>query len=307
MPAYTEADIPQMQGMTCLVTGANTGIGYELARVMAARGARVILGCRSPERGEQAAAAITRAVGGGQLRVLPLDLASLSSVRQAVAQIANEGALAILVNNAGVMGRGLPHTEDGFEAQFGTNHLGHFALTLGLLPQLAKQPGARVVTVSSLAHRQAAIDLDMLRDAPEEPQTNAYSASKLANLLFAFELQKRLAQAGSKLLSVACHPGASATEIVRHMPSFVSALLPLMSVVLNSAAQGALPLLRAATDPQVSGGEYFGPAGFFELRSSATLVRPARGAQDETLAEGLWNVSQSLTGVSWDPAALERP
>lgn len=293
------ADVPDLSGQTCLVTGANTGIGLEVSRALASRGARVILACRSLQRGQAARDKLMSDLPAADLRAVALDLASLGSINAAVEEVASEADLGLLVNNAGVMGRNLAVTEDGFEAQMGVNHLGHFALTLGLLPKLEDTPGARVVTVSSLAHRQGQIDLEDLRENQGRNAKRPYASSKLANLLFAFELQRRLREVNARTMSIACHPGASATDIVRHMPAFVSSLLPLMALVLNTPAQGALPVLRAATDSQVVGGEYFGPTGIGELRHSAGRVSSSQRAQDVELARALWRSSEALTGVSW--------
>ncbi len=300
---YAEADVPALDGRTVFVTGANTGIGYEAARVFAARGARVLLGCRSEEKGTQAVDSIREGHPGADVAAIPLDLAELASVRRAAAIVNEESRLDLLVNNAGVMVPPKTLTADGFESQFGINHLGHFALTGHLLPKLMAHPGARVVNVASSAHRFGRIDFDDLQ-AEQSYQAGArYGMSKLANLLFTLELQNRLDAQHQNTVAVACHPGGADTELGRHInPRLTAVIQPLARLVLNSAAEGALPTLRAATDDAVKGGEYFGPSGWFELAHGATQVTTSIAARDGDVARRLWTVSVELTGV--DPLPL---
>ncbi len=300
---YAEADVPALDGRTVFVTGANTGIGYEAARVFAARGARVLLGCRSEEKGTQAVDAIREGHPGADVAAIPLDLAELASVRRAAAIVNEESRLDLLVNNAGVMVPPKTLTADGFESQFGINHLGHFALTGHLLPKLMAQPGARVVNVASSAHRFGRIDFDDLQAERSYQAGARYGMSKLANLLFTLELQNRLDAQHQNAVAVACHPGGADTELGRHInPRLTAVIQPLARLVLNSAAEGALPTLRAATDEAVKGGEYFGPSGWFELARGATQVTTSIAARDGDVAQRLWTVSVELTGV--DPLPL---
>ncbi len=299
---WTPADLPTATGQTALVTGANSGIGWQTAAVLAGRGARVLLGCRDQARGAAALAQILAIHPQAQIQVVPLDLADLSSIRACAAQLlAEETSLQLLINNAGIMA--LPQrqeTVDGFERQFGVNHLGHFALTGLLLPALVK--GARVVTVSSQAHRGAKINFDDLQSTYYRPWT-AYGQSKLANLLFAFELQRR---AGGALVSVAAHPGFSTTELMHNGPGSAGpgGLLHRLSrkaiqVVGQSAEAGAWPSLYAALMPGVLGAEYFGPDGLGQVRGRPSRVLAAQPAYDPAVAAQLWDVSTQATGVEF--------
>ncbi len=300
---YSEADVPDLAGRTVFVTGANTGIGYEAARVFAERGARVLLGCRDAAKGEDAAQRIRTAAADAEVGVVTLDLADLASVRTAAEQVLQEERLDLLVNNAGVMVPPRTLTADGFESQFGINHLGHFALTAHLLAKLGERAGSRVVNVASSAHRFGRIDFDDVHAEKSYQAGARYGMSKLANLLFTLELQQRLAAADAGTLAVACHPGGADTELGRHIAPWLTALIqPMARLVLNSAAEGALPTLRAATDATVEGGEYFGPSGWFELARGATRVDTSPAARDSSAARRLWDLSVELTGV--DPLPL---
>lgn len=299
MSLYKEADVPVQTGRTVLITGANTGIGWEAARVLAARGARVLLGCRSESKGQQAMERIRAVHAEADLACVQIDLASLDLVRRAAAEVAKEPRLDLLINNAGVMVPPYGQTEDGFELQFGVNHLGHFALTAQLLPMLRERGGARVVTVSSSGHKAGRMQFE---DPHAERHYSAgarYAMSKLANLLFTKALQERLARAGSPAIAVACHPGAAATELSRHLPQWLTTTaLPLIRPLINSAAEGALPILMAATLPDAQGNDYFGPVGFMELAHSAGKVKPSLASQNDADADRLWALSVELTGVS---------
>lgn len=310
--AWTAADVPDCTGKTVIVTGANSGLGYETTRVLARRGAHVVMACRDPERGEAAAESLREAVPGATLSVRTLDLASLDSVRSFADEfLAAYPDLHVLVNNAGVMAPPRGETADGFERQFGVNHLGHFALTGLLLPRLLETSGqTRVVTVSSAAHRRGSLDFDDLQHEREYDRWDAYTASKLANLLFAFELQRRLEAAGVEYVaSVACHPGWAATSLQTGGPREGSPprrlLVGLGARVANrlfaqSAAMGALSVLYAATASDVTGGSYVGPRGRFGIRGHPAVVEPSERARDPDLASRLWAVSEELTGVSYD-------
>lgn len=294
---YQAKDVPDQQGKTALVTGANTGIGFHTARVLAERGARVLLGCRDQDKATAAISAIKVAAPEADVLWLPLDLASLQSIASASEQIkASESRLDLLINNAGVMVPPRTLTEDGFELQLGVNHLGHFALTLQLLPLLMAQASARVVNVSSLAHRGAKIDFDDLMAEQNYSRMQRYQMSKLANMLFTLSLNQRLVSLGSEVLAVAAHPGGSSTELGRHMGPMRFLFKPL-EWIMNSAAEGALPTLRAATDPEVQRGDYWGPTGLGEFARSAGKAVIDPRALDLNLGERLWAVSATLTRV----------
>jgi NAD(P)-dependent dehydrogenase (short-subunit alcohol dehydrogenase family) len=293
---WTEQNIPEQHGRVAIVTGANTGLGFETARMLAARGASVVLAVRDVEKGKQAAARIT-----GDVTVQALDLTSLDSIRSAAAELrATHPRIDLLINNAGVMYTPKQTTADGFELQFGTNHLGHFALTGLLLDRLLPVPGSRVVTVSSTGHRiQAAIHFDDLQWERSYSRAGAYGQAKLANLMFTYELQRRLAPHGTTV-AVAAHPGVSNTDLVRNLPAAfrvpVTWLAPLLT---QKAEMGALPTLRAATDPAVIGGQYYGPGGWGEIRGYPKLVTSSPDSHDQAAQQRLWTVSEELTGVTF--------
>lgn len=290
-------DIPPLDGRTALVTGASAGIGLETARALAARGAHVVLGIRDPARG---ATALRGLPGTGS--VLPLDLASLESVRQAGAEFRRRfDRLDILINNAGLWWQPARRTLDGFESQVGVNHLGHFALTGLLLGLLDASPaGGRVVTVSSKGAAAGSVaGLDPRRLERYRPAA-AYNASKLANLLFAFELQRRLAAAGSSTISLAAHPGGARTELFRGAPrAFRVANATVGWLFTQSARRGALPALRAATDPRAAGGEYYGPGGPGHFTGPPTRHRAPARAHDRAAQRHLWTLSERVTGVAY--------
>jgi NAD(P)-dependent dehydrogenase (short-subunit alcohol dehydrogenase family) len=279
--------MPDLTGKSAVVTGANSGIGLPTALELARHGARVVVAARSPGKGGDAVARIRREAPGAQVEYARLDLADLASVREFAAGV---GEVDLLINNAGVLAGSRQETKDGFELQFGTNHLGHFALTGLLLPKLLARPGARVVTVSSDAHSAGTIDFDDLGLTRRYGRFSAYGRSKLANLLFMLELHRRAQKAGADLLSVATHPGATATNIVNLGPFQF-----LMGVFMKSAAAGAVPSLYAATSPDVRGGEFFGPR--------LKRITPSAEARSEEVARRLWEVSAELTGVRFDEIA----
>jgi NAD(P)-dependent dehydrogenase (short-subunit alcohol dehydrogenase family) len=295
---WTSNDVPGQHGRLALVTGANTGLGFETARVLAARGASVVLAVRDTEKGKHAAARIAGTAPGADVMVQHLDLASLDSVRAAAGELrAQHPAIDLLVNNAGVMFPPKQTTRDGFELQLGTNHLGHFALTGLLLEQMLPVPGSRVVTVSSQAHRiRARINFDDLQSERSYSRVAAYSQSKLANLMFTYELQRRLSGAGTTI-AVAAHPGLADTELTRNSPAIAAFLYA--RLLSQKAAMGALPVLRAATDPGVHGGQYYGPGGLFEARGYPELAESSRQSRDTAIQRRLWTVSEWLTGVSF--------
>jgi NAD(P)-dependent dehydrogenase (short-subunit alcohol dehydrogenase family) len=295
---FTADDVPDQSGRTILVTGANTGIGFEAAAVLAGRGARVLLGCRDASRAADALSRIQARHPDADIVVVPLDQGNLASVADAAAQIAREPRLDVLINNAGIMMPPLQHTTDGFESQLGVNHLGTFALTCQLLGLLDRTPDARVVVTSSLAHRTGQINLDDLGAEHSYDRQGRYQQSKLANLLFAFELQRRLIAAGSGTAVVACHPGIAATELGRHFPAILRApLMAAAGLLLNTPAQGAWPTLMAATSPDVGAGGYVGPSRRNEMAGPAVLVATARRARDEQMMSKLWERSVQMTGI----------
>lgn len=304
MPAWTASDIPDQTGRVAVVTGANSGLGYETTLALARKGAQVIMGCRNPAKAEAAAQAVRAAVPGAQLTLLALDLASLASVRSFAAQVRERGPrLDLLINNAGVMAIPRAETAEGFEMQLGVNHLAHFALTGLLIEPIRATPGSRVVSVSSMAAMQGRIAFDDLHGGQSYTRYGAYSQSKLANLLFAFELQRRLAQAGSPTLSLAAHPGLSATELQDNTAQASGSLwermvYPVMHATLSqSAAAGALPQLYAATAPDVQPGGYYGPR--WQARGAPVAAQGPAAAYDEAAAARLWQVSEELTRVEF--------
>ena len=297
MANWSFSDSPDQRGRTALVTGANTGLGFETARMLAAKGTQVILACRNADKGEAAIKRILQQHPQSSLHLEQLDLSDLSSVTACAERLLHRGTkLDLLINNAGVMVPPLSRTKQGFELQFGTNHLGHFALTARLLPLLVATLGARVVAVSSIAHRFGRIDFDDLNwERRRYSRWSAYGQSKLANLLFAMELQRRLSKAGSKLQALASHPGVSFTELHRN-----DGLSKMWSSFFGmNAVAGALPILRAATDPAAPGGSYWGPDGCGEMRGAPAPAQIARHAKSEEVARKLWEVSERLTGVSY--------
>ena len=300
--AWSTADIPDQRGRVALVTGANSGLGFETARALANRGATVLLACRQAERAEAAREQLA-AEATGQLEILPLDLADLASVAAAAAEVGRRWPrLDLLINNAGVMALPRQLSVDGYERQFATNHLGHFALSLALLPQLRDTPGSRVVTVTSGAQHFGSLAFDDLQGERRYDRWRAYAQSKLANTLFALELQQRLRAMGSATLSLAAHPGIARTQL---QPTSVAAsgrrlealAYRLMDPLFQSAAAGALPQLYAATAPDLGGAELIAPASLGELRGAPGPGRLPAVARDAQLRERLWQVSAGLCGV----------
>ena len=295
--AFTACNMSDQHGRIFLVTGANTGIGLEIAKALAAKGARVLMGCRDSVKAHAAMDQIRAATPGADLAYVPLDQADISSVRQAADQAAAEPRLDVLINNAGIMIPPLARTAQGAESQFGVNHLGTFALTALLLPKLARTDGARVIVTSSLAHRQGRMMWDNLNAENGYHNSRFYGQSKLANLLFMLELDRRLRAAGSPVRAIGCHPGVSLTELMRHLPSWTKPLLPIMRPMFNPVAAAAWPALQAATDPNAEGGDYYGPQGFLEMRGRSGPARVEKHAHDLGDARRLWDVSIELTGV----------
>ena len=298
MAKWTAADIPDQTGRVAVITGANTGLGYETAAALADHGARVVLAVRNLDKGKDAAARITAQSPHADVALQELDLTSLESVRAAAEQLRSaHDRIDLLINNAGVMWTPKSTTKDGFELQFGTNHLGHFAFTGLLLDRLLPVAASRVVTVSSMGHRiRADIHFDDLQWERGYSRVGAYGQAKLANLLFTYELQRRLAPQGTTI-AVAAHPGGSRTELIRNLPRWATAVLPIAEPLFQGADMGALPTLRAATDPGVLGGQYYGPDGFGEQRGYPKVVASSAKSHDVDVQRRLWTVSEELTGV----------
>lgn len=308
MKDWTADEIPSQAGKLALVTGANSGIGYHTALELARKGATVILACRNPQKGQDALKRLKTAVPGAQAELVELDLSSLKSVRAFAAAFAARGAaLDLLINNAGIMAPLSRKTSpDGFEIQLATNHLGHFLLTSLLLPSLRRAPAPRVITVASIAHRRGKMNFDDLQSERSYSPFASYAQTKLANLLFAFELQRRADKTGVKLLSVAAHPGVARTSIIENglgggRATLLTRLIGLFAgLYTHSEEQGALPTLYAATMPDAAPGGYYGPDGFREMTGFPVRVDCKPQAKDEAAAARLWDVSEKLTGAKFE-------
>jgi NAD(P)-dependent dehydrogenase (short-subunit alcohol dehydrogenase family) len=302
---WTAADVPDQHGRTAVITGATGGLGLETARVLAGRGATVVLAGRDPVKLDTAASQIRSAKPDASVHMAEVDLASLESVKKAAAELAARYPnLALLINNGGVMFPPYGLTKDGYELQFGTNHLGHFALTGLLMPQLLAAPGSRVVTVSSNAHRGGRINFEDLNSSRRYRRTSAYGQSKLANLMFTYELQRRLAAAEAQTIALAAHPGTARTDLTRHMSGVANAAMGPRFSTLNSwfvqdAPMGALPILRAATDPAAVGGTYYGPDGFGQLTGYPAVVTSTTRSHNRQVQRRLWVESEQLTGITY--------
>ena len=306
---FTSADIPDQQGKTFFITGANTGIGFEAAKAIAGKGGRVLLGCRNRAKGLDAVKRISETHPGADVTLVQIDLADLTSIREAAGVVGREPRLDVLVNNAGVMWNPRTITKNGFESQFGINHLGHFALTGLLLPKLLETADSRIVNISSNGHRQGNHDLywDDINAEQSYSRMGRYFASKLANLLFTYELDRRLRARGASTIAVAAHPGGSNTELARHITGFWGAVLwvltPIILLFANTPEQGAWPTELAATHPDVRSGQYFGPDGWGEMSGKARLVDSSEASKDPGKARRLWDLSVAMTGV--DPGLPE--
>ncbi|MEO7427754.1 MAG: oxidoreductase [Acidimicrobiales bacterium] len=305
MPAWTAHDIPDLTGRTIVVTGANSGLGLRSSEALAAKGAQVLMACRNAAKAATALEAVKAVSTGPAPEVVPLDLSSLASVRESAAGLAERfGHIDVLMNNAGIMAVPKATTVDGFESQIGTNHLGHYALTGLLLPTLLAAPEPRVVTVSSNAHKLGRLHLDDLSfERTRYSRWRAYGQSKLANLLFTGELQRRAVAARTALTAVAAHPGYAATNLTSGPAVGAALLKPFLALGDKLVGQpdhmGALPQLYAATMPDVAANDYWGPDSFREQRGHPTRVGRTEHAQDEQAARRLWDLSEQLTGVSY--------
>jgi NAD(P)-dependent dehydrogenase (short-subunit alcohol dehydrogenase family) len=301
---WTREDMPSLEGQTWVVTGANSGLGLETVKALAAKGARVVMACRDPKRAESAAEEVRRVAPAAQLELESLDLASLKSIEDFAGRVTkSHPVLDGLINNAGIMAIPRRTTADGFEMQLGTNHLGHYALALRLLPLLEAAKSPRLIVVASTAHKFGTMNFEDPMGEKSYSAWAAYGQSKLANLLFAFELNRKLAAAGKKTVVAAAHPGYAATNLQgvgakmtgRKLSAWIMDLGN--SVMAQPADMGALPTLYAATVSEVKGGDYFGPDGFMELKGYPTRCGSTAKAQDLAAAQKLWELSEKLTGV----------
>jgi len=295
---WTATDVPDQSGRIAIVTGANSGLGYDTAAVLAEKGAHVVLAVRNIDKGKEAVDRIKAASPNAVVALQQLDLSSLDSVRKAADELrAAHPRIDLLINNAGVMYVPTRETtKDGFEMQFGTNHLGHFALTGLLLDNMLSVDGSRVVTVSSVGHRlMARIHFDDPHLQRKYNRVEAYGQSKLANLMFTYDLQRRLKLKGVPTVALAAHPGFSDTELMRYLPDFIPNFV--WKIGTQPADKGALPTLRAATDPGAQGGQYYGPDGLGEVKGSPKVVASSAQSRNEELQRRLWTMSEELTGV----------
>jgi len=298
MTTFTAADVPDQTGKTVFITGANTGLGFEAAKELAGKGARVLIGCRSKSKAEKARQNIVAEHPKADVAVVELDLGNLASVKKAAVEVAKEPQLDVLINNAGIMIPPYELTADGFESQFGVNHLGPFALTGLLLGKLRENPAARIVSTSSIAHKRGKIHFDDINAEHGYNPIVRYAQSKIANLYFAYELQRRLAAAGDTAISVAAHPGIANTELSRYIPKALMLFAPLFAPLFNSPAQGAWPTLCAATWEGVEGGDYYGPSKRAETAGPARKVQSTQRSHDPEVARKLWDLSIEMTGVN---------
>jgi NAD(P)-dependent dehydrogenase (short-subunit alcohol dehydrogenase family) len=310
MNRWTEDSVPGQEGRTVVITGGNTGLGFEAARMLAQAGAAIVLACRDPARGAAAAARIRDTAPQARVDLVRLDLASLASVREAADQLrASYPAIDLLINNAGGVNPRYQRTDDGFERTLATNHLGPFALTGLVLDRLLPVPGSRVVTVSSIGHRRGVINFDDLQADRGYRSQHAYFQSKLANLLFTYELQARLAAARAATIAVAAHPGNARTEFGRDMSRAVRiAMSPRLRALtwwlMQSPQVAALATVRAATDPDAHGGDYYGPPGRSQFTGHPVRVDSSSGSHDTAAGRRLWAESERLTGVSYPIGAV---
>ena len=301
--SWTAQDIPDQTGRVAVVTGANSGIGFETAKALAAKSATVVMACRNLDKAHNAASKIRKEVPDARLEILELDLADLNRVHDFADAFKDKyDRLDLLINNAGVMVPPFDKTADGFELQFGANHLGHFALTGRLLEKLLATASSRIVTVSSTAHRMGEMDFTNLQAEKGYKPWEAYGRSKLANLLFTFELQRRLNDIGTDTVAVAAHPGGTKTNLQGNM---FAPFRSVLNLVMQEPEMGALPTLYAATAPGVEGGDYYGPGGFQEIRGYPVKVDSTPASKDVGVARQLWLESEKLTKVSFEALGQE--
>ena len=297
MIGFTASHVPDQSGKTILITGGNSGLGFETAKTLAGKNARVLIACRSLAKAAAAKQQIVAEFDYAEVEIIELNLANLESIRNAAEVINQQASIDVLIHNAGIMVPPLERTDDGFESQFGVNHLGPFALNCLLLDKVRATPHSRIISTSSVAHKSGRIMFD---DIPAEQNYNAfarYAQSKIANLYFAYELQRRLSAAGDDTISVAVHPGGADTELMRYLPNALKLVTPLISRFLNTAESGSWPTLCGATMQGVQGGEYYGPSKRRELAGPAIKVRSNRRSHDQDIAKRLWDLSIEMTGV----------
>jgi NAD(P)-dependent dehydrogenase (short-subunit alcohol dehydrogenase family) len=301
MELFNIDTIPSQKGRLAIVTGANTGLGFETSLALAGKEIKVIMACRNEERAEKAKEEILRKVPSAELEIMIINLSSLSSVRDFAKRfLMKYDHLDLLINNAGIMVPPYSKTEDGFESQMGANYFGHFLLTGLLMDVIKKTEGSRIISLSSIAHKNGKINFKDLHWEKEYSAMGAYRQSKLACLIFATELQRRFEKSGVRTLSVAAHPGVSLTELVRHIPKWLySPLKPLLSLFTHSPEKGALPTLYAALGAGVSGGDYFGPQGFAEMTGMPGKAIATSVSRDREIAKQLWDLSEKLTGITY--------
>jgi NAD(P)-dependent dehydrogenase (short-subunit alcohol dehydrogenase family) len=301
---WTTHQVPDLSGKVVIVTGGNSGLGYESVKAFAEKGATVVLASRSYDKGNAAREDLLKGKPSGEIAVMELDLGDLSSVKKFADSFQKEyDRLDVLLNNAGIMMTPYGLTQDGLESQMGVNHFGHFALTGLLLDRILATPASRIVNVSSMAHNRGQMDFDNLlfEHGRDYSPIRAYGRSKLANLLFTYELQRRLEAKGHDSLAVAAHPGVAQTNLGRYIEGkfLVKLLMPIFSHFTQDAAMGALPQIRASVDPSVKGGAYFGPDGRREMTGYPVEVQSNGSSHDREAAQRLWEVSEQLTGVAF--------
>jgi NAD(P)-dependent dehydrogenase (short-subunit alcohol dehydrogenase family) len=302
---WTIENIPDLTGKVIIVTGGNSGLGYESVKAFAENGAEVVLASRSTEKGETAKTQIMKSNPKGKIRVMELDLMDFSSIKEFTREFRGKyDQLNVLLNNAGIMTTPYFLTKDGLEAQNGTNHFGHYALTGLLMDLIVKSPGSRIVNVSSNGHKYGKMDFENLlfENGKDYTPMKSYARSKLSNLLFTYELQRAFELKGIDSIAVAAHPGASRTNLGRFLENkwWFKPLFALMAPFTQDQAQGALPQIRASVDPNVKGGEYYGPSGFGEMKGDPVLVKSNNASHDQEDAKQLWEVSQKLTGITYE-------
>jgi NAD(P)-dependent dehydrogenase (short-subunit alcohol dehydrogenase family) len=300
MPDFMDTVQPQ-KGKVAIVTGSNTGLGFETAKALAGKGMKVIMACRDPDKAKKARQSILNVYPGADIGIILVDLAKLSSVHNFAKEfLSGYNRLDLLINNAGIMIPPYSLTEDGFESQIGVNYLSHFLLTGLLLKTLTKTPGSRIVMVSNIAHKKGYIHFDDLQWKKKYSPIKAYRQSKLACLVFAFELQRRLGKAGLKTISVSAHPGMSMTDLLRDFPKWLFIVgRPLISIFTHPPEKGALPILYAALASDVKGGEYFGPQGYQEWKGEPGRAYSTPLSHDAQLGKRLWDESERLTGIGY--------
>lgn len=302
MQNFTIKNAPSQKGKIAIVTGANDGVGYETSLGLLSKGAKLIMACRNPKKAKNAMAKLKNAYPNTAIEFIPLDLSKLSSVKLFAEQYKQKfDKLDILVNNAGIMVPPFSKTEDGFESQMGVNYFAHFLLTGLLMNELKAAEKARVISLSSIAHKRGKIDFKNLNAEKKYDKSAAYSQSKLACLMFAYELDRKLREAGSEVLSLASHPGVSATNLFNNMPSLATKIImPLSKPLLNTPKNAALPSLMAALDASVKSGDYFGPSGFLEMSGKPTKAASKPQSHNLETAKKLWNVSEELLGFKFE-------